>query len=79
MRESILDLRGVILGLRGLIWVPGTDFKPERARFEPERPGGDVHTYGRTDRWTDQWRDTYKEILSCVLQDIGPLELLPKN
>ena len=67
-------------GLRGVayfgpqrtdFWLEWADFGLKRANLGPERGlgGGD----GQTDR------QTYVMVHPCVLQDIGPLEPLPKK
>ena len=63
------------------------DFRPDRADFwhdrpdfRPERAWGrrtDRWTDGRMDERTDGWMDVWK--FTRVLQDIGPLGLLPKK
>ena len=45
-----------------------------RARLGLERPKGEW-----TDRQTDRWMNRCLETHPCFLQDIGPLELLPRN
>ena len=86
-----MGLRGLIMGLRGLIWgvqeliwglrgliLSSRDQISGPSRLdEGLRPlkGGDGRTEGRTDGRTDG----RMEIHPCVLQDIGPLEPLPKK
>ena len=85
-----MDLRRLILGLRGLSFEPErtdfgpgradfglerADFEPERADFGPERGLGGVGTDVRMEGRTEGCT----EFAPCVLQDIGPLGPLPKK
>ena len=52
----------------------GPEFWPESTRLRPRRPqSGGMYIP------TDKQMDGCKEIHPCVLQDIGPLGLHPKN
>ena len=69
LRELILGLLWLILGLRGA--AGGLDIR----MYGCTDVQTDVWTYGHTDIHTDGCL----EIHPCVLQDIGPLGLLPEK